>query len=258
MERMLRAVAAGQEIEMPVAVVAAHPDDETLGLGGRLSRFRKLTLIHLTEGAPSGAWQRAAMRRAELRRALRCLGAQHARKIAYGYPDQGLLGHLGKLVEQLTRDLAGVAAVFTHAYEHGHPDHDTAALAVALACAMLAEQGHRVVCHEFPSYHLSDQGPVYGAFWPDAGRPAVLVPLGPGDCARKQAAIRCFLSQSQMTARYPLGREELRQAPSHDFRWPAPPGAALYDQWGWAMTSAAWRATAATLLTEFEERRLCA
>lgn len=258
MERMLRALAAGQDMEMPVAVVAAHPDDETLGLGGRLSRFRKLTLIHLTEGAPSGAWQQAAMRRAELRRALRCLGAQHARKIAYGYPDQGLIRHLPQLVENLTRDLASVAVVFTHPYEHGHPDHDTAALAVSMACAILGERGHRVACHEFPSYHLSAKGPVYGAFWPEAGNPAMPVALGPRDQASKQAAIRCFASQSEMTARFPAAHEELRQAPGYDFLRPAPPGDALYDQWGWDMTAAAWRAAAATFIADFGGRRLCA
>lgn len=258
MDRFLPALAAGHETEIPAAVVAAHPDAETLGLGGRLSCFRKLTLIHLTEGAPAGAWQQAAMRRAELRRALRYLKAQHARKIAYGFPEQELIGRLPGLVDNLTRDLAHVSAVFTHPYEHGHPDHDTAALAVAVASAVLAERGHRLVCYEIPSYHLTPEGPVYGAFWPDPAQPAVMVPLSPEDQERKQAAIRCFASQIQITARFPLAREELRRAPGYDFLRPAPPGDALYDQWDWEMKAAVWRAAAAKFITGFGSRRLCA
>src|SRR5205085_11027704 len=34
------------------ALVVAHPDDETLGLGGQLPRLNGLTIIHVTDGAP--------------------------------------------------------------------------------------------------------------------------------------------------------------------------------------------------------------
>ena len=33
-------------------VLAAHPDDEVLGLGGQLSKLEKLYIAHATDGAP--------------------------------------------------------------------------------------------------------------------------------------------------------------------------------------------------------------
>ncbi len=36
----------------PIAIVAAHQDDETIGAGGCLPRFGEVTLVHVTDGAP--------------------------------------------------------------------------------------------------------------------------------------------------------------------------------------------------------------
>src|SRR5829696_3490690 len=35
-----------------VAVIVAHPDDETIGIGGQLSRLEGVTILHVTDGAP--------------------------------------------------------------------------------------------------------------------------------------------------------------------------------------------------------------
>ena len=169
-------LAARERIAEPVALVVAHPDDETLGLGSRLHLFDRLTLIHLTDGAPAdmGDARRAgfatrdayaAARAAELAAALEVLGARPVRALAYGVLDQAVVEHLPELARRLASDLADQAAVVTHAYEGGHPDHDACALAVARARKALRPDAP--AAYEFAGYFGVD-GVLHGnAFHPD-------------------------------------------------------------------------------------------
>src|SRR6185437_14900327 len=104
------ALAAGAPIGSPVAVVVAHPDDETLGLGSRLARLRDFKLIHLTDGAPrdmrdaqrEGFFDRDAYARTrarELDRALHALHAEPRERIGYGCVDQEAVESLPDVVQ---------------------------------------------------------------------------------------------------------------------------------------------------------------
>src|ERR1043166_7357421 len=42
----------GRGREPSVVVVAAHPDDESVGAGGRLNRLRGALFVYLTDGSP--------------------------------------------------------------------------------------------------------------------------------------------------------------------------------------------------------------
>ena len=234
-------------------MVVAHQDDEVLGLGSRMDRLGRLRVIHLTDGAPRDmrdatregfeTWQDyAAARRAELDRALAAIGAGDAERIAYDAPDQEAIRHCRAIVERLAHDLRGQRAVVTHPYEYGHPDHDTAALAVWLACRRLRAEGAEAPERfEFASYHMRGGRPVLAEFWPDPGAPEIELPLTEAELARKRAARDCFDTQKALGGRFPLTPERLRRAPDYDFAAPAPPGEAVYDRWGLAMTSAEWR-----------------
>jgi LmbE family N-acetylglucosaminyl deacetylase len=255
---LLADLQGGTAIDLPIAVVGAHPDDETLGIGSRFAAIRHLRLIQITDGAPRDLidakregfadWPAyAAAREAEVACALETLRAAGADRRGYGHPDKQALDFLPDIVGRLVADLSGMAAVITHPFEHGHPDHDTTALAVSLACRRLTEAGEPAPLRlEFASYHLTDQGRVFGCFRPESGPPEVEIMLTPAELARKRQAIACFKTQAEMLQQFPLTSERLRPAPEYDFR--KAPGPALYEQLDAMITSAEWLTQADAIL----------
>jgi LmbE family N-acetylglucosaminyl deacetylase len=116
---------SGSSAAAPTALIAAHPDDEILGLGGQLADIPDLALIHVTDGAPldmsdarrAGFSTRDAYARAralELDRALKAAEIVPARRRAVGLTDQAAVEHLPELTAIVEEELRGVAAVITH------------------------------------------------------------------------------------------------------------------------------------------------
>ena len=259
-------LAADVAVTEPVALIVAHPDDEVLGLGARLHRLRDWRLTHLSDGAPrdmrdarrAGFAARAAYahaRRHELDAALSVLGATPRSQRAYGCADQEVVMHLLSLIQQLCDDLGEVAYVITHAYEHGHPDHDAAALCVHAACALRRRRClHVPQIMEFAGYHQHGAEPVFGQFWRDPLRDEHTATLASAERERKARALACFRSQGDFIARFPLERERYRLAPAYDFAHPAPPGLALYESFGFAIDRVQWHEHATFALQEFDLR----
>lgn len=244
-----RALASGAPVAEPVAVVVAHADDETLWAGAALARMTDCRLMHLTDSAPhdmadaerlgfAAREDYALARAAELDSALTLLGAT-PRRYAYGVPDQESVERLSGLIDRLAADCAGVAAIVTHPYEGGHPDHDAAALAVRAAADRLA-----VPVVEFASYHLVEGERVWARFWPDCDHPEHSRPLLPEERGRIDRALAAHASQAAVFGEWRPEVERWRAAPRYDFTRPPPPGACLYDGFGWALTSERWREAA--------------
>lgn len=249
-------LAGGERIAEPVAIVVAHADDESLFAGALLRRLARGRLIHLTDGAPRDMRDAArlgfavrgdyaAARARELDAAVAALGGDPLRR-AYGVADQEAIEAVERIADRLTDDLRGAAVVATHAYEGGHPDHDAAALAVAIACDRLGPAAPVRV--EFASYHLLDGERVWARFRPDPDRPEHVRPLDAEDRARIDAALAAHASQAAVFDDWRPDAERWRAAPRYDFSRPPPGEGCLYDLFGWSLTSARWRARAAEAL----------
>ncbi len=265
-DRILDALAGDGPISERLMIVVAHPDDETIGVGAQLWRMRDALLLHVTDGAPRDGedarrygfidlGEYAHARRRELAAALAAGEAAQLRRMAFAVPDKeaflDLVGVTRRLGEVLRREEP--AAVLTHAYEGGHPDHDAAAFIVHAACRLL-QPGKRPAVIEMALYHgAGDHGAqgglVAGCFLPGETREVVCRP-DPAGMARKRRMIDCFATQRQVLDQFRLGPERFREAAAYDFEQPPHAGPLLYEHWGWGITGADWRRRAAAALAE--------
>lgn len=180
-----------------VLVVAPHPDDEVLSVGGLLAQLAHsgtpVQVVAVTDGTAShrgsNEWpaERLARERPrESRAALRCLGIERD-PIRLGLPDGGLHELQGLLADRLLGLMQASDVVFTTWRRDGHPDHEATGDACVFAAARI---GARLV-----------EVPVWGWHWAapgDARAPwhrARRLLLGPDAVARKRRALQAFVSQ---------------------------------------------------------------
>jgi N-acetylglucosamine malate deacetylase 2 len=259
-------------VALRVLVLAAHPDDETIGASTVLARSRGCSVAYLTDGAPrdSAFWtggryasrsDYAKVRRDEAIRALRIAGVSGERIHWLEAVDQEAVFAIEALVERfkLLLDSSPTNIVITHPYEGGHPDHDTAALVAHLA---IAGQSRRIGLFEMTSYHARDGGCVVGEFlacepnvWEaiDTKTGKSRSALSEEDRDRKRRMLKEFISQQPVLKDFPVDRELLRRAPTYDFSQPPHEGKLWYECMRWPMTAKRWRELAAEATARVQE-----
>lgn len=178
-------------------VLAPHPDDEVLAVGGLLAVLariaRPMRVIAVTDGSASHRgstqWPRARLERErpqESRCALECLGVP-GDIVRWGLPDGGLAPLCDGMALLLERQLDARDVLFTTWRMDGHPDHEATGRAAAVAAQ---RTGARLI-----------EVPVWAWHWAEPGDPrlpwrqARRLLLDPATVRRKRAALQCFTSQ---------------------------------------------------------------
>jgi LmbE family N-acetylglucosaminyl deacetylase len=239
---------------MHVVIVAAHPDDEILGLGVLLPQLPlPYAIIHITDGAPRSGddvrnagckvWQEyAALRRREFEQAIAAAGGSQCVALCLDCPDQQAVLRIAEHAMQLVAILDALrpSVVFTHAYEGGHPDHDATAAAVHAALRI-----RKTPCAlaEFAGYHAGAAGMECECFL-RGGADAVQRTLTPEQSRWKRGLLDCYSSQAHVLSQFPLRHEPLRLASPYDFSRPPHEGPLYYDGFDWGVDSAGWRSLA--------------
>ena len=249
-------------------IVAAHPDDEAIGVGARLTHLSDSLIVHVTDGAPRdpayslrrGFPSRdayAASRRNELMSALALMGVPAERFRCLGIVDGeatdnlvGLTYRLVALFDEFRPDVA-----VTHPYEGGHTDHDATAFAVHLACGILRRDGGAApVIVEMASYHLRDGARRVGEFLPFGDLEERTVALDARAQTLKDRVYSCFNSQSECLGAFSRKHERFRAAPRYVFTRAPHAGTLLYER-GSNLKGRHWRQTAGRALEQLRHRR---
>jgi LmbE family N-acetylglucosaminyl deacetylase len=269
--RVPGALGVGSEASSSVSealLVAAHPDDETIGAGATLKYLPGCAVLHMTSGAPrerrfypeefaGSRDEYAQLRRAELEEALAFVDVLPSQSRMLGGVEQEVTLELPSLTAALVTMLEASrpSVILTHSYEGGHPDHDATALIVHAAAELLRRKGGlEPLIIEMTSYHAGAGGLVTGEFLGAGGGAIFTFALSTADRCRKERMFACF--RSQRRALVPLSAtievERFRVAPRYDFTRPPHPGPLLYEQLGFPLTGERFRLLAAEALSRLD------
>lgn len=175
-------------------VVAPHPDDEVLTVGGLLARLvragSEVEVVAVTDGG--NAYPRdyehdalARVRRAEQIDALGHLGIRQDRVTSLGLRDGSVADHEHELADLLCAESQVNTTIVAPWIHDVHPDHEAVGRAASVAAR---RAGCSLWYSLFWAWHHSDPGDLVGV-------DLVRVDLDRRVRDAKQAALRCHVSQ---------------------------------------------------------------
>lgn len=230
-------------------LLVAHPDDETVGCAALLQRVREPIVAFATDGAPRDPhfWssygsrlQYARVREEEARRALGMIGVSEVEFMGLqpveteGIADQELYVNLRIAFERISALILRhrPRALLTHAYEGGHPDHDSCSF---LGAQLAARHGLHV--WEFPLYHRHSEGNIaHQRFVVPSDREEGLLEITPEEADNKRRMLDAYVSQRTILSEFDPNLERFRSQHEYDYSLPPHEGVLNYEAWGWHIT----------------------
>ncbi|HEY4114770.1 MAG TPA: PIG-L family deacetylase [Rhizomicrobium sp.] len=234
-----------------VAIVVAHPDDETICCGALISRLRGVLIVVVTDGAPRNLIDAQALgfasvqdyaeaRTSELLSVMQLGGIHPGRLVQLGIADQDAGNRLPDIVQDLGECFTAhdTRIVLTHAYEGGHPDHD----AVAFCVHQAAENARfDMAVLEMPFYRAGEPADLHQSFVDGECEDRIVVALSDAGRTLKRQMFDAYKTQKHVLADYSLDSEQFRVAPRYDFLALPNSGRLLYERQNRGMTGLEWQ-----------------
>ncbi len=189
-----------------VLVIAAHPDDETIGLGATLVRQRKdgatIDVVFTTNGrgwswtAPNRVLRRIVdRRRGEAEQALGMARIFPDHIHCLGFPDRGLHRFLRPLGQEIHNIITWLKpdVIYTHGFEGGHIDHDVTSLVVQQQAQALG-----ILVYEWAEYNRENQIGTVDITFPKLSHqvsPPLPQCLSREETWTKALMLRCYVSE---------------------------------------------------------------
>jgi LmbE family N-acetylglucosaminyl deacetylase len=251
------------------SVIVAHPADEVVGAGCLISKLADVSVLHVTDGAPSDMHDAKAAgfdERSDYARARKeeCLAALALANVPQDHvvdleiTDQCASTYLAELTRKITTFLQQSEAdiVVTHAYEGGHPDHDATAFATHAAMRLMEQNGFKPPeLFEMGLHPSEDYKAKVPEFLRGAERETTTLLLDERAKELKQRMFACFETQRESLEISPIGPEKFRLPIAYDFSFPPQDGKLHYEKFPWAPTSGEWQSLACDALASLFPQR---
>jgi LmbE family N-acetylglucosaminyl deacetylase len=191
--------------ESTIVIVAPHPDDETLAVGGFISSARReakrIIVVAVTDGehAYDDEPDLGKIRRVEQEKALAALDVSPRDIVRLGLRDREVGAQEGLLIEALIKLTSSGALILAPWPGDFHPDHEASGRAAREAARI---SGAKLAYYFFWTWHRGSPESI-------SSLPLHVFPLAPEFLAAKLKGLQCHVSQLSRSSGDPVLPESL-------------------------------------------------
>jgi LmbE family N-acetylglucosaminyl deacetylase len=232
-----------------VAIIVAHPDDETIGCGSLLNRVKNVKVCVLTNGIMSKQFDKNKVRfidisdennrLRELEASLSIIKINQSDIFCLGFNDLALCSNLCQVILDVEKFIIEkkIKYIITHAFEGGHPDHDATAFCVRTAvnkCNVI----NPITVFEMPLYHFF-KGKIRTQYFCD-GNQGIVIYNDLSARIIKSKMLSVYKSQAHILKDFRILDERFRLARNYNFLELPNQGKLFYSTWNCPFTGDMW------------------